>query len=303
MKQTADRVRNSVSEPAPAKVNLYLHVLGKRRDGFHELQSLVAFADGGDTVSARRSDAWSLDIEGPLASPLAPEALENNLVLQAARRLSREGIGADASPAAFTLTKNLPVAAGIGGGSADAAAALRCLRRLFGTVLGPVEAWASLGADIPVCLLNRPALVEGMGERLTPAANIPSLPAILVNPGMPSSTGAVFKALNGRFGTAMDSPLPSAVDCQSPAAFCAWLNGTRNDLTGPAVQTVPKIATVLEALAASPEALTARMSGSGATCFAVFPTTEAAAAAADELSSRFGDWWVYPTVLGGSLPA
>lgn len=300
MKQTACRVRNSVNEPAPAKVNLYLHVLGKRRDGYHELQSLVAFADGGDRVSARRSDAWSLDIDGPFASPLAPEAMESNLVLQAARQLYPAEGGRDASPAAFTLTKNLPVAAGIGGGSADAAAALRCLRRLFGTELGVPKSWASLGADIPVCLLNRPTLVEGMGERLTSAANIPSLPAILVNPGMPSSTGAVFKALSGRFGAAVNIPLPSVEDCQSPAGFCAWLEGTRNDLTEPAIQAVPEIAAVLEALAASPEALTARMSGSGATCFAVFPTTEAAASAATELSSRFGDWWVYPTVLVGS---
>lgn len=296
----AHRLPSSVYEPAPAKVNLYLHLLGKRSDGYHELQSLVAFAQEGDQVSACRSDAWSLEIDGPFATPLASETLDSNLVLQAARRLFAEGGAADAMAATFTLIKNLPVAAGIGGGSADAAAALRCLRHLFGTELGAPEDWASLGADIPVCLLNQPTLVEGMGEKLTIVANLPSLPAVLVNPGKPSSTGAVFQALSGRFGVAAANPIPAAVDCQSPATFCAWLNGTRNDLTEAAIQTVPEIATVLEALNGAPEALAARMSGSGATCFGLFPTIGAASDAAGWLSRRFGDWWIYPTILRGS---
>lgn len=296
----AHRLRSSVCEPAPAKVNLYLHVLGKRSDGYHELQSLVAFAQEGDQVSARRSDAWSLEIDGPFASPLGSETLDSNLVLRAARRLFAGGGATDAMAAIFTLRKNLPVAAGIGGGSADAAAALRCLRHLFGTELGPPEDWASLGADIPVCLLNQPTLVEGMGEKLTTVARIPALPAVLVNPRKPSSTGAVFQALGGRFGAASANPIPAAVDCQSPATFCAWLNGTRNDLTEAAIQTVPEIATVLAALNGAPEALAARMSGSGATCFGLFPTAAAAAHAAALLVSQFGDWWVYPTMLQGS---
>ena len=299
-KTTAHRLPDSVSEPAPAKVNLYLHILGRRSDGYHELQSLVAFAQEGDLVFARRSDTWSLEIEGPFASPLAPESLDSNLVLRAARRLFAGGGATDAMAATFTLRKNLPVAAGIGGGSADAAAALRCLRRLFGTELGPPEDWASLGADIPVCLLNQPTLVEGMGEKLTTVARIPALPAVLVNPKKPSSTGAVFQALSGRFGAPSADPIPAAVDCQSPATFCAWLNGTRNDLTEAAIQTVPEIATVLAALNGAPEALAARMSGSGATCFGLFPTIGAASAAAGSLSRRFSDWWIYPTILRGS---
>ena len=177
----ARRLRNSVSEPAPAKVNLYLHVLGRRNDGYHELQSLVAFARDGDRVSAAPADRWSLSVDGPFASPLAADGADGNLVLRAARRLLEEdGAEGDAAAkggkAAFTLTKNLPVAAGIGGGSADAAAALRCLHKLSGRSPGPPEDWAGLGADIPVCLLNRPALVSGMGEQLAAAPHVPALP-------------------------------------------------------------------------------------------------------------------------------
>lgn len=284
-------------EPAPAKINLYLHILGRRADGYHDLQSLVAFADCGDrvTVTGPAPD-WSLALDGPFAEALEDTAAAGNLVLRAARRLAAATPGA--APLALNLSKHLPVAAGIGGGSADAAAAIRLLARTWGTAAGAPAAWADLGADIPVCLGNRPALVEGMGERLTPAPPLPPLPAVLVNPGIASSTGAVFQALAGRYGQPSAVPLPPAG--ASVAAIAGWLADQRNDLTRPAVETVPAIGEVLAALAAAPDTLLARMSGSGATCFALFPHQHSAAAAARWLRQRAPRWWVRESVLGAA---
>lgn len=287
---------NSVTETAAAKINLYLHVLGKRGDGYHELQSLVAFAHNGDQVTAAEADTWSLNIGGRFAGPLAGESIEDNLVLRAARRLMAN----DGRKAALTLTKNLPVASGIGGGSADAAATLRCLQRLFGVGFGDPAAWADLGADIPVCLLNRPALVEGMGEKLTPLDAMPVLPAVLVNPGIPSGTGAVFKALAGRYGEESSAPLPGPADRQDAGTAAAWLADCRNDLTAAAVETLPVVGDVLATLERAPGSLLARMSGSGATCFALFPDSRTATAAARWLAGEAPNWWVQPTVLAGA---
>ncbi|MGY9055397.1 MAG: 4-(cytidine 5'-diphospho)-2-C-methyl-D-erythritol kinase [Alphaproteobacteria bacterium] len=289
---------NSVAELAAAKVNLYLHILGKRDDGYHELQSLVAFADIGDQVTVAPAADWSLIIDGSFASRLADEATDDNLVLRASRQLMAEASGDKA--AALRLTKSLPVAAGIGGGSADAAATLRALYRLYGVEPGSTAAWADLGADIPVCIQNCPTLVEGMGERLTPAS-IPALPALLVNPGEPTSTGAVFTALAGRFGQAIPTPLPSPADCADVKSFATWLTGARNDLTRPAIETTPSIGEVLASLSIAPGSLLARMSGSGATCFALFETQDAAMEAALWISARAPQWWVKSTLLRGSL--
>jgi 4-diphosphocytidyl-2-C-methyl-D-erythritol kinase len=284
------------SETARAKVNLYLHVLGRRADGYHALQSLVAFADCGDTVTVTgRADRWSLAIDGPMAGPLAGEATDDNLVLRALRRWQPPGDPA----AALRLTKRLPVAAGIGGGSADAAAALRCLARLRCRDPGDPADWADLGADIPVCLLQRPALVEGMGERLTPLAQLPDLPAVLVNPGQPSATAAVFAALAGRYGPPLANPLPDAANLATPDTLARWLAGARNDLTPPAIECLPAVAEVLAALAAAPGCRLARMSGSGATCFGLFATASAATAAGRWLAARAPGWWIVPTRLCG----
>ncbi len=281
-------------ELAPAKVNLYLHILGRRSDGYHELQSLVAFADFGDSVTvAARAPQWSLALDGPFAEELGETVADDNLVLRAARRLAAATPGT--TPMALRLHKALPVAAGIGGGSADAAAAIRLLAGVWGGDPGPPAAWADLGADIPVCLVSQPSLVQGMGEQVAPVANLPNLPAVLVNPGVPSATAAVFRALAGRFGRAVEPPLPP--DNASAVEIAAWLAKARNDLTRPAVAIEPAIGEVLAGIAAAPDVLLARMSGSGATCFGLFPSEAQAAAAALWLRARAPHWWIKQTVL------
>ena len=290
-----DRLPKTPSELASAKINLYLHILGQRDDGYHELQSLVAFADSGDRVEVTgRASDWTLTIDGPFAEGLNGTADADNLVLRAARRLAGQ-IG-NTSPMALRLTKNLPVAAGIGGGSADAAAAIRLLARTWGGDAGPPAAWADLGADVPVCLLNRPALVEGMGERLTPVDGIPELPAVLINPGVPSSTGAVFATLAGRYGQPAANPQPPP-GVRNVRDFASWLASHRNDLTRPAMETTPPIGAALAALAGAPDVLLARMSGSGATCFGLFPDQAAAQTAVQWLRQHSPHCWIQETVL------
>lgn len=287
---------NSASRIAPAKVNLYLHVLGKRTDGLHELQSLVTFASIGDGVEVTPSDKRTLEIDGPFGASISIEEPGQNLVVKAARR-ALSGTGKRVH---IRLTKNLPVAAGVGGGSADAAAVLHCLNDMLGTDYGEPAAWANLGADIPVSLLDRPALAEGMGERLTPAPHLPALPAVLVNPGEPSGTRSVFKALAGRYGQPAIPALPPEQVCASVETFIGWLSNTRNDLTEPGAEIVPAIREALSALQQTPGVLLARMSGSGATCFGLCPTMEAADEAAASLSGRAPGWWVRATMLKGT---
>ena len=275
------------AELAPAKVNLFLHVLGRRADGYHELDSLVVFAAIADRLSAAPGSALALEIVGPQAASLAPAA--DNLVLRAARALP-------APPPAlrFTLEKTLPVAAGIGGGSADAAAALRLLARLGHAVAGADLAAmaATLGADVPVCLASRAARVGGVGERLGPAPRLPEFGLVLANPGVPLATVDVFRARSGAFSP--PALLPEA--WASAAAMAADLARLHNDLEPPARALCPAIGPVLDALAALPGALLARLSGSGATCFAVFATPAAAEAAALCLPAP---WWRW----GGGLIA
>ncbi len=275
-------------ELAPAKVNLFLHVLGRRADGYHLLDSLVVFAAVADRLSAAPARALALEIGGPQAASLAAAA--DNLVLRAARAL------APAAPAAlrFVLEKNLPVAAGIGGGSADAAAALRLLARLgyvgAGAELASIA--ATLGADVPVCLASRPARAGGVGERLGPAPRLPEFGLVLANPGVPLATADVFRARSGAF-----SPRAALPDAwASAAAMAADLAQLSNDLEPPARALCPAIGPVLGALAALPGALLARLSGSGATCFAIFATPAEAEAAAPRLPAP---WWRW----GGGLIA
>jgi 4-diphosphocytidyl-2-C-methyl-D-erythritol kinase len=286
-----------IAEEAPAKLNLYLHVLGRRPDGYHELDSLVAFADVGDTIGVRPADGLSLTIDGPFASSLAAEPASGNLVTRAARLLA-ESVGRSDPAVAITLTKRLPVASGIGGGSADAAATLRALARLWGLgadhpSLGPLA--ARLGADVPVCLTGRSAYFGGIGDIVDPAPPLPPCAVVLVNPGIPLSTPAVFKARSGPFSTA--ARLSGDRAPTDAAGFAGLLASRHNDLTAPALSLVPEIGTVLEALSSAPGCLLARLSGSGATCFALFGDEAAARAAAAKIKAAQPDWWVVPGKL------
>jgi len=268
---------------APAKVNLYLHATGKRADGYHLLDSLAVFPAVGDVLAVAAAAALTLRIDGPFGAGLAAEA--DNLVLRAARALLPEG------KAALRLTKNLPVASGIGGGSADAAAALLALARFWGVAADLPALALGLGADVPVCLASRPVRMQGIGEILAPAPRLPEFGMVLVNPGVAVPTPAVFKARRGDFTPAPELPAAwgSVADMVADLARCT------NDLQAPAVGIAPVIAEVLDVLAALPGARLARMSGSGATCFAIFDTPAAAATAAEAVT-RPG-WWRW----GGGL--
>lgn len=279
-----------VAEPAPAKLNLYLHITGRRGNGYHELDSLVAFTEAGDAVEACPAEVLSLAVDGPQAAALAGEA--DNLVLRAARALAA-AVGLEPA-AALRLDKRLPVASGIGGGSADAAAALRALVRLWRLDIAAdrlAEIALGLGADVPVCLFGRPAVMRGIGEEIVPAPPVPAAPIVLVNPNRAVSTPAVFEARASGFSA--PGRYRGAPD---PAALAAALRETRNDLTDSALTLEPAIGTVLAALEAQ-GALLARMSGSGATCFGIFGTDSAANAAADRIGGDQPGWWVLATRL------
>ena len=275
-----------IAETAPAKVNLFLHVVGRRPDGYHLLDSLAVFPAVGDTLRAAPAEAFSLALEGPFGGAL--QAVPDNLVLRAARGLAE--LAGVRGGARLTLVKTLPVASGIGGGSADAAAALRLLGRLWG-VAPAAEALRALalrlGADVPVCLTGRPARMGGVGDMLSPAPDLPACGLVLVNPGVAVSTPDVFRARSGRFSA--PAALPSGwLDAVAMARDLAALG---NDLEPPAVTLCPVIGTVLAALRAAPGCLLARMSGSGATCFGLFADAVAAAAAAEGV--RRPGWWVW----------
>jgi len=268
---------------APAKVNLFLRVTGRRDDGYHLLDSLAVFARIGDMVEAREADGLSLAIDGEEGDALAGDA--DNLVLRAARSLAGEaGI---VPRAALRLSKRLPVASGIGGGSADAAAALRVLDALWRTGLDVprlAQVALGLGADVPACLASRSVRMGGIGERLGAAPALPAFGMVLANPRVPLPTPAVFAARRGGFSPSAELP-----DAWADAASMARdLGALGNDLEAAAISLVPGIADVLAALAALPGCLLARMSGSGATCFGLFADPRAAARAADALPR---EWW------------
>ena len=278
----------AVRRAAPAKLNLYLHVVGRRADGYHLLDSLVAFADVADILTASAAPRLALEIAGPFAPALA-EAGERNLVRRAATALAeRAGFPARA---ALALEKNLPVASGIGGGSADAAATLLALAELWGLDLEEPRFAGlalSLGADVPVCLLGRTAWLGGIGDEVSLAPSLPDCAVVLANPGVAVETPAVFKARTGDFS----GPARFEHPCASAAELAAVLAERRNDLAKAALTLVPEIAEVLHALAAVPGALLARMSGSGATCFALFAEHAAAHAAATRLIVEHPAWWI-----------
>lgn len=268
--------------PAHAKVNLWLNVVGRRDDGYHLLDSLVAFVDLADRVEARPDDRLSLDLDGPLAGALAEEA--DNLVLRAARLLAdRAGV---APRAAIRLTKHVPVAAGLGGGSADAAAVLRELLDLWRVAMPEEELFdlaARLGADVPMCLAGRAAFVSGIGERLTWAPPLPPGAVLLVNPGVAMPTRDVFAARHGAFSAERPVPQP----WRDLAELADVLAQRGNDLTAAAVSLAPLVGQVLEALGRN-GARYAAMSGSGATCFALYDSPELAQRAASVLPPA---WW------------
>ncbi|MBN9562172.1 MAG: 4-(cytidine 5'-diphospho)-2-C-methyl-D-erythritol kinase [Alphaproteobacteria bacterium] len=275
-----------LTEAAPAKVNLYLHVTGKRPNGYHELDSLVVFAGAADELRAEPAEALSLVFRGPFGAPLAAEA--DNLVLRAARALL--AAAGHESLVRLTLEKNLPVASGIGGGSADAAACLRLLGRLW-NVTAPPELALSLGADVPVCLAGVAARMSGVGECLTPAPRLPACGMVLVNPGVALGTADVFRARVGGFSAV--AALPEAwPDARSMTDDLVRLG---NDLEVPAIGLCPVIGDVLAALRAAPGCLLARMSGSGATCFGLFADPDGAARVARAL--RRPGWWSW----GGAI--
>lgn len=280
---------------APAKVNLFLHVGPLAADGYHPLASLVAFADVGDRLTAELADRLKLTVTGPFADAL--EAEGDNLVLRALRALgAAAGIGEPGL--AITLDKQLPVAAGLGGGSSDAGAALKLARDALDLPFDDAalaKFAASIGADGPMCLHARAAWARGRGDVLTFEPALPALPALLVNPGVPSSTGAVYRAFDAGEPGLADTPAPP-LDWSAPAVE-AWLRMQRNDLEAPALALAPAIGEALAAVAALPGARLTRMSGSGATVFALFETTGAAEAGGRALSALRPDWWIRPTLL------
>lgn len=285
-----------VAVAAPAKLNLYLHILGRRDDGFHLLDSLICFAGVHDTVLAAPGEDIGLTVTGPHAGALAADA--DNLVLRAARYLAEAA--SVAAGARLTLIKRLPVAAGIGGGSADAAAALRALSELWGVDPGSqvmMEIAGRLGADVPVCLHGTAAYVGGIGEEIEPAPALRPVPLVLVNPGVPTPTPDVFRAREGPFGKPDRFPEPPT----SGAALAALLAARRNDLTDAAVSLQPVVQDCLSAIANRPGVTLARMSGSGATCFGLFDDAAACAAAAAHLSAVNPNWWVVATEIAADV--
>ena len=285
---------------APAKVNLFLHVGLVQENGRHPLDSLVVFAgpEAADHVSAEPSDQLSLEISGPRATGL--EAADDNLVMQAARALC--AAAGQVRGAALTLDKHLPVAAGIGGGSADAGAALRLLQKLWALDPDVVRRVAvPLGGDVPVALEGRAALMQGEGERVRVQTGLPALPAVLVNPGLDCPTGPVFRAFDAAGGGQEFVALEALPPFQNVSDLINWLLGQDNDLQAPAIELVPEIAIVLDTLVQLEGARLARMSGSGATCFALFDTEEAARRAEAQLSADRPDWWIRATTLGDAV--
>ncbi|HVY50770.1 MAG TPA: 4-(cytidine 5'-diphospho)-2-C-methyl-D-erythritol kinase [Devosia sp.] len=278
------------SEAAPAKINLALHVTGRRADGYHALEMLVAFADVCDEIEAVPARKDSLSISGPFAPALGSS--EGNLVLKALAAFRTRWPGALPEGLALRLRKNLPVAAGLGGGSADAAAALR----LFSAMGEGEFAFAELlkialglGADVPMCLYSRPAEVRGLGEIVAPLKSFPKCHVVLVNPLVPVATAEVFRRLERR-----ENPrLPPLGDpLTRPAQLGLWLSETRNDLEAPAIALVPAIGVLKARLAAIEGCILARMSGSGATVFGLFGSAARAHQAAHDLRTQWPDYWV-----------
>lgn len=268
---------------APAKINLTLHITGQRNDGYHLLDSLVVFADIGDQVSAMQGSGLTLNVSGPNADDVPTDS--SNLVIKAAQLLDVDG-------AAINLEKHLPAAAGIGGGSSDAAATLRLFSSMWNT---PLPDALSLGADVPVCLSPVCQRMSGIGEVIVSGPRMPAIPAVLVNPSVHVPTPEIFAALTAKGNAPMPDHLP---DCATVSDVVTFLETCRNDLTAPAIRTTPIIAEVLGAIQSSGAAFS-QMSGSGATCFGIYDSMFDALDAAEELAEK--GWWVQATMLNTEL--
>ncbi len=277
---------------APAKINLALHVVGQRTDGFHLLDTLVSFASVGDQLRLATDDGRQLTISGPEAGNLPVDG--DNIILRVASAFWKNG------PLRSHLVKNLPVASGMGGGSADAAACFRGIMALLArtTPMTP-EALATLlkiGADVPMCLRSEPARVRGIGERIDPVPTLPVLPVLLVNPRVAVSTPQVFKALECKENSEM-AAMPDAFPTAN--VLITWLSAQRNDLQAPAIAIAPVIGTALTTLETLQGCALARMSGSGATCFGIFSTLSEAEAGAKTLRQQHPEWWIAAAMLDG----
>lgn len=281
---------------APAKVNLTLRILRRRPDGFHDLASVVAFAGAADLVTLDMAHPLGLAVAGPTAPAAGPES--DNLILRAAAAFAREVPGARLGQ--FHLTKRLPVAAGIGGGSSDAAAALRLLATANGLPADDPRLYAAaraVGADVPVCLAPRSRIMEGTGEVLSQPLGLPPLFAVLVNCRVPVPTADVFRALGLRPGDSLPGPAPEPDLPRTQAGLLAYLARHGNDLEPPALAVAPAIAEVMDLLRAQPEVRLVRMSGSGATVFALTDNCRMAASVSRRIGELRGNWWVRPTIL------
>lgn len=281
--------------PAPAKLNLFLHVTGRRADGYHLLESLTCLTGYADRLDIAPADTLELRITGPYAQAL-PVA-QDNLVLRAARLLQAQAHGAPRG-ASILLHKHIPVGAGLGGGSADAAAALDALARFWDMRLSPEARHAmalSLGSDVPACALGAPGWVTGTGDTVAPVA-VPGGWAVLVNPGLPLLTADVFRAFRAPFAASVAPPPP----LPDIAALAAWAARQRNVLEDAALSLCPAIGDVLSALAATENCLLPRMSGSGATCFGLYAGAAQARAAAARIRAAHPGWWVQATDWKGT---
>ncbi|MBH64026.1 MAG: 4-(cytidine 5'-diphospho)-2-C-methyl-D-erythritol kinase [Alphaproteobacteria bacterium] len=274
---------------APAKINLYLHVLGRRSDGYHDIDSLIVFAGVSDQVSVSRSQRPGLRMAGPFAHDMETMDWANNLVVVAARALSE--VCGESPSVALSLQKNLPVAAGLGGGSSDAAATLRALAELWTLDISDEQLRAvaeGLGADVPACLAQNPVAISGRGEIITQAPKLPAAWLVLANPGIPLVTAEVFRWFSPTGSQA--APLKEAP--KDLGAMVEALARRSNDLEQPAITLVPQIAEVIEMLSTSEGCMLARMSGSGATCFGIFSDEASADAAAESIGNEQDTWWV-----------
>lgn len=309
MRELVDAVAQAVSggstnaEPAPAKINLALHVTSRRPDGYHLIDSLVVFADYADLVSAVPSTGRQIELtlDGHFAGELdLLSRPRDNLVVRAAEALIAAAKNRKLPPAHLVLTKRIPIGAGLGGGSADAAAALRLLDRFWELGLDDgklAKIGLSLGADVPMCLMPKPVIARGIGERLTAVTGMPRLPVVLVHPSIPLSTAKVYARLEPAERPPLP-PLPARFD--SPIAFAIWLRQTRNDLVEPARAETGLAEAATKALSADPGCLFARMSGSGAAAFGIFPKLSTAEKAAERLRHKRPNWWVVAVETIGS---
>lgn len=283
---------------APAKINLFLHVVGRRRDGFHLIQSLFAFASFGDQLTVSADCELKLELEGPFSHNLEAE---NNLVLKAAVALA-QAANLDNPGAKIRLCKNLPVAAGIGGGSADAAAALHALQDIWQvqtTNHEVLQLALELGADVPACYVGQPVIVSGIGEEMKPYEHLPNVPLIVVNPGRKMSTSQVFAAFREQAPT-FSKQMPDSL-IRDGIDIWDLLSRTRNDLEIVVSRLVPRVKNCLQAISKTSQCRLARMSGSGACCFGLYDDQQSARLAAEEIKSLYPSWWVQTGHIQGTV--